>query len=98
VGLLSDYANISYGIEVLAHRPGILKRNRQVGQHFPVLHVATKEQVEDTQRLKQGWGGSWTTLEETKMIRRGIIGKYATVYAQVCICISNVSLPFLKTS
>lgn len=77
-------ATISYGIEVVADRPGILRFNRRLGSVFPVLSMATREEAEDAFRLRQGWNGEWKTVERSEEIRKHLWGERSSVQAQVC--------------
>jgi hypothetical protein len=83
LGQPSAHANVSYGLEVIARRPGTFKRNRRVGTMFPVQHLANEEQVLNAHRLRHGWEGPWKIVEKRTTIRRTFLGKYCDVQAQV---------------
>ncbi|KAH6916674.1 hypothetical protein BKA70DRAFT_1485324 [Coprinopsis sp. MPI-PUGE-AT-0042] len=76
-------ATISYGIEVVADRPGFFRFNRRLGHIFPVLPTATQEEVENALRLDQGWPGEWKSVERSSEIRKRFWGEYSRVQAQV---------------
>lgn len=85
-------ATISYGVEVVADRPGFFRFNRRLGQVFPVLPIASQEQVEDALHLGRGWSGVWSTTEKEDMIRKRLWGEYSHVKAQFQ-CPSLASFP-----
>jgi hypothetical protein len=76
-------ATISYAVQVVAERPGLLRFNRRIGQTFPVLPLATDEQAKVAPRLSQGWDGDWKTSEKTHLVRKGLWGDHAKVEGQV---------------
>jgi hypothetical protein len=78
-------ATISYGVEVVADRPGFFRFNRRLGHVFPVLPTATPEEVQNALQLGQGWQGQWRSSEQSSEIRRRLWGEYSRVNAQVCM-------------
>ncbi|KAH6899229.1 hypothetical protein BKA70DRAFT_1527550 [Coprinopsis sp. MPI-PUGE-AT-0042] len=76
-------ATISYGIEVVADRPGLFRFNRRLGSVFPVLSLATREEAENAFRLRQGWSGEWKTIEHSEQIRKHLWGERSFVQAQL---------------
>jgi Arrestin (or S-antigen), N-terminal domain len=76
-------ANISYGIEVVADRPGLFRFNRRIGRVFAVLPIATQEDVEGAFQIGQGWSGEWKSFENSRLIRKRIWGEYSRVHAEV---------------
>jgi hypothetical protein len=76
-------ATISYAVQVVAERHGLLRFNRRIGQTFPVLPLATDGQADIATRLSQGWDGDLKTSEKTELVRKGLWGDHAKVEGQV---------------
>jgi hypothetical protein len=75
---------ISYGIEAVADRPGLLRFNRRSKDMFPLLPAASEEQALYASQLAASWTGAWTSTEKASVIRKGIWGEYSRARAQVC--------------
>ncbi|KAJ7104571.1 hypothetical protein C8R43DRAFT_1166199 [Mycena crocata] len=85
LSVLHHEATISYTIEVVGGRPGLLRRDRQIRKVFTVLPAASPEQILAKAMLKQGWGGPWRTVSAEQKMRPGIWGDYSHARAQVKI-------------
>ncbi|CAK5266094.1 unnamed protein product [Mycena citricolor] len=84
---------ISYAIEVVGHRRGLLHSNRRVRKIFSVLPAGNAWEINSAATLKQGWQGPWKPLELTKEIRHGILfGEYSEATIQFLLPELN-SLP-----
>ncbi|KAJ7099487.1 hypothetical protein B0H15DRAFT_548865 [Mycena belliarum] len=76
-------AVIRYGIEVVGHRPGRLRKDRRIEKSLTVLPAASPAQVLAKRTLKQGWGGPWKTFFLDQKIRQGIWGDHSHVRIEV---------------
>ncbi|KAF7297989.1 Arrestin-N domain-containing protein [Mycena chlorophos] len=65
---------ISYAIEVVGHRHGILHANRRVRKVFPVVPPGD---LAATAALSQGWRGPWRPYRVQDKIRHGIFGDHS---------------------
>ncbi|KAK7023860.1 arrestin-N domain-containing protein [Favolaschia claudopus] len=70
---------ISYGIEVVADRPGIFKRNRRIASVFSVVPAANPQDLATQHLLLQGWSGQWQSIDYEQRMRRGLWGEYSHV-------------------
>jgi hypothetical protein len=77
-------ATVSYGIEVIADRPGIFHRNRRVAQMLSVLPLAFQEDAINVPLLRDGWlGRDWASVSQTAMIRKHFWGHHSEVRGHV---------------
>ncbi|EIN12606.1 hypothetical protein PUNSTDRAFT_49905 [Punctularia strigosozonata HHB-11173 SS5] len=77
----NGYGNITYFVEVVGSRPGLLHRSRRVRSLFSVLPVGSREHDEVRRSLTRGWGAAmpWKACTRSKSIREGVWGGYSQV-------------------
>ncbi|KAF8146959.1 hypothetical protein K438DRAFT_1868348 [Mycena galopus ATCC 62051] len=78
-------ATIRYSLEVVADRPGILKRNSHIRRVFLVMPAASESQVLARESLRQGWAGPWKVATQSSKIRQEIWGDYSHAHATVSL-------------
>ena len=76
-------AKVIYWVEVLGRRTG-LHFNKRIPRPFPVL-PANSTGAELSHILRTGWTGQWQDIIETRQIRKGMWGGYATAKWIVCL-------------
>lgn len=74
--------DVSYFIEAVGVRSGLLSRNRRVSKPFAVV-PPDPTGLELRKSLLSGWSGPLNTISKSKNIRRGIWGSYAEIKAEV---------------
>jgi len=85
LSVLHHEAVISYTLEVVGSRPGLLRRDRIIRKIFPVLPAASPAQILAKSSLKQGWDGAWRTIFLEQKMRYGLWGDYSHAGAEVKI-------------
>ncbi|KAJ7655687.1 hypothetical protein DFH06DRAFT_481925 [Mycena polygramma] len=92
LSVLHHEAVISYTLEVVGTRPGLLRRDRVIRKVFPLLPAASPAQILAKSSLKQGWDGAWRSVFFEQKMRYGIWGEHS--HARVEVQIPNLtSLP-----
>ncbi|KAF7296078.1 Arrestin-N domain-containing protein [Mycena kentingensis (nom. inval.)] len=81
--LPQQQAQISYTIEIVGSRRGLLRKDRRVRKTFAVLPAASPAQLEAKTSLKQGWNGPWKATVLEQKLRPGIWGDYAHARVEV---------------
>ncbi|KAJ7935305.1 hypothetical protein B0H13DRAFT_1950392, partial [Mycena leptocephala] len=77
---------ISYTLEVLGSRSGLLRRDRLITKVIPVLPVASPAQWTTKTSLRKGWKGAWRTIFTEQKIRYGMVwGDHSHARAEVKI-------------
>jgi hypothetical protein len=81
-------SEITYSIEVVGHRAGLLHRNRRVGKIFPLVPAANIRGEPAIVGLLEGWKGRWKTITTGDEIRQGLWGRYSKIDVEVSWLIS----------
>ncbi|KAK7057660.1 hypothetical protein R3P38DRAFT_1182900 [Favolaschia claudopus] len=71
------HATITYSVEVVGHRPGLFRMNRNIRRPLSVVPAASPAQLLATESLRQGWTGKHTDWTAEKKMRQGIWGEYS---------------------
>ncbi|KAJ7935250.1 hypothetical protein B0H13DRAFT_1950194 [Mycena leptocephala] len=85
LSVLHHEALISYTLEVVGSRPGLLRRDRLITKIIPVLPAASPAQWAAKTSLRKGWNDAWTTIFTEQKIRYGIWGDHSHARAEVKI-------------
>ncbi|KAJ7771990.1 hypothetical protein DFH07DRAFT_803338 [Mycena maculata] len=64
---------ITYSLEVVGVRHGLLHANRRVRKIFSVVPAASAWELNASAALRQGWGGPWKPIATNKEIRHGVL-------------------------
>jgi hypothetical protein len=80
-------ATISYGVEVVAKRLSVFKRDHRIGQVFSVVTPADEVQLTEAQMLGQGWNGKVTTSSASHEIKKMFSSHFPIAEAQVDTCL-----------
>ncbi|KAJ6451701.1 hypothetical protein C8R47DRAFT_299037 [Mycena vitilis] len=78
-------ATIRYSLEAIGERAGKFHRNRRVRKIFPVMPVASEQELLIKETLRQGWTGRWNVTEKHEKVRTGIWGDYSHVNATLSL-------------
>ncbi|KAJ7640779.1 hypothetical protein DFH06DRAFT_1215212 [Mycena polygramma] len=84
-GKYSPDATICYSLEAIGERAGKFHRNRRVRKIFPVMPVASDQELLIKETLRQGWKGRWNVTEKHDKVRTGIWGDYSHVNATLSL-------------
>jgi len=85
LSVLHHEAVISYTLEVVGSRPGLLRRDHLIRKIFSVLPAASPAQILAKRDLKRGWDGDWRSISLEQKMRYGIWGDYSRARAEVKI-------------
>ncbi|KAJ7496773.1 hypothetical protein FB451DRAFT_1208742 [Mycena latifolia] len=85
--LCSQYARgaISYSLEVVGDRSGLLRSNRRIRRLISVVPAASQSQLLAKESLMQGWMGQWRHVTQDEKLRTGIWGDYSHAHATLSI-------------
>ncbi|KAJ7869108.1 hypothetical protein B0H14DRAFT_292448 [Mycena olivaceomarginata] len=76
---------ITYSLEVVGERTGILRKNRCIRRVFSVVPAASRDQLLVSGSLRQGRRDSWKDIKRNAEIRHGIWGEHSRVYATLSL-------------
>ncbi|KAJ7072714.1 hypothetical protein C8F01DRAFT_258665 [Mycena amicta] len=76
-------ALISYSVEIVGSRPGLLRKDRRIRKTFPVLPAASPAQIAAKKSLKQGWNGAYKTTVLEQRLRQGVWGDFSHARVEV---------------
>ncbi|KAJ7503091.1 hypothetical protein B0H11DRAFT_2361119 [Mycena galericulata] len=68
---------ISYSLEVVGDRLGLLRSNRRIRRRISVVPSASENQLLVKESLQQGWSGKWRDITQEEKLRQGIWGDYS---------------------
>jgi hypothetical protein len=74
---------ITYSIQIVGQRAGLLQRNRRVGRVFPLMPAVGIQGVCAKVDLLAGWKGTWKTITSDSKIRRGLWGQQSKIEVEV---------------
>lgn len=75
-------ALVTYSVEVIGTRTGLLQSNKKVACSVPVLpHNSAGAELRE--QFRPGWGGKMRTVTAEKKIRKGIWGEFSNVALHV---------------
>jgi hypothetical protein len=90
LSVLHHEALISYTLEVVGSRPGLLRRDRLITKIIPVLPAASPAQWAAKTSLRKGWNDAWTTIFTEQKIRYGIWGDHSHARAEARLRLPSV--------
>ncbi|KAJ7647779.1 hypothetical protein FB45DRAFT_734501 [Roridomyces roridus] len=77
---------ITYSIEVVGSRHGLLHANRRVRKVISVVPAASEWELGAASALRQGWAGPWKPFSNNKDVRHGIlIGEHSQVKMELTV-------------